>query len=135
MEHVIFAPISPIAEKLRAAVAASGYSISQLAALCRIPRSTLHRQIASGELWLDTFIRLCSALRVDPATLLDAADAATVTDARRLADLLAPLAPAERYALRALVESAVQLRTAAVQADRLHAGQADGAGRKRRKGD
>ena len=135
MRRMAKEPISPLREKLRAAIAASGLSIAQLAALCQIPRSTLHRQIASGELWLDTFCRICSSLRIDPATLLEANDAATVTDARRLADLLAPLATAERHALRALVETAVQLRTAAVAADRLHAGQADSAGRKRRRGD
>lgn len=116
------APSSPgITDRLLSIIRASGFSLRQLAALSSIPPETLRRYISRGDMPITSFLAIARALRLDPAAVL-VDDAGTVTEARRIADLIAPLGPAERSALRGLLEAAVELRTAAVYADRLHAG-------------
>jgi len=113
---------SSIRDRLLAIIRASGYSVRQLAAIVALPPETLRRYVARGEMPVSSFLAIARALRLDPAAILDASDPGTVTDARRIADLIAPLGPAERSALRGLLEAAVELRTAAVLSDRAHAG-------------
>lgn len=110
-----------ITERIRAILSESRLSIAQLSALTGVPRSTLARQLRSGDLWLSTAIAICRALDVPPAVVFGPSDPHAVTESSRIATLLDALSPAERLALRAVIESAVELRTAAVHADRLHA--------------
>jgi len=113
---------SSIRDRLLAIIRASGYSVRQLAALAALPPETLRRYVTRGEMPVSSFLALARALRLDPAAILDAGDPGNVTEAQRIADLIAPLGPAERSALRGLLEAAVELRTAAVLSDRQHAG-------------
>lgn len=119
--RTILDPNEQLAEKLRIIIRDSGLSVSSLAHLTGIPKSTLARQITSGDLWVSAFVRICAVLRIPPATLLGEPDASVIAEARRMAELLAGLSVAERHALVSIVRSAVELRTAAVVADRAHA--------------
>lgn len=111
-----------IAESIRATIRASGLNISELSALTGVPRSTLHRQIVSGEIWLDVFLALCHALKTDPATILASADPDATPDAAAIVGLLNRLGRSERAALKGVIESAVELRAAAVETDRMREG-------------
>jgi len=116
---------SSIRDRLLAIIRASGYSVRQLAAIASLPPETLRRYVTRGEMPVSSFLAIARALRLDPAAILGDAssDAGNVTEARRIADLIAPLGPAARPALPGLLEAAVELRTAAVLSDRQHAGE------------
>ena len=110
-------------DRILALIRESGTSIRALASLSGLPKSTLARQLETGDLPLAHYLALCRALRVDPGDALST-PAELTADARAIADVIRPLSPAERYALRTMIESAVELRTAAVAEDRRHAGEA-----------
>jgi len=111
-----------IRDRLLAIIRASGLSVRAVAELSGVAPTTLARWIESGAMPLDGFLAVCRALRIDPGQLL-IDDAINVSEARRIADLLSGLSNAERYALRSMIESAIELRTAAIIEDRTRAGE------------
>lgn len=111
-----------LASRLRTLIRESGVTLRQLAAITGIPRSTLARIVADGRIWADDLVAICAALSVSPSALLGDTPPASLAEAVRIAEMLSPLTDSERYALRSVIEAAVELRTAAVAEDRRHAG-------------